>query len=211
MRFTLISTVLAGLAFGLPVFGDAIVISNTGESGGAALPTGDLDPNYSLISAPAGVPLTATTTSPDPAWTNNTATADWISPGPTGDTGWPVGLYEYQITFSLAGLNPATAQLSGEWTSDNNASIDLNGVSTGITSPFAGFGSLSPFSITSGFQSGVNTLGFLVENGGGPTGLFVEVSGTAAASSSTVPEPSSIALLLGGLAFVGVGARRRRI
>ncbi|HEX4811054.1 MAG TPA: hypothetical protein VH325_19095 [Bryobacteraceae bacterium] len=195
-------TLVCGLASVGIVAADPISITNTGESAGTALPVGVTDPNYTLISAPAGVPLTALTTSSNPAWVSNNSTTDWISPGTSGGTNWPVGNYDYQTTFSLAGLNPATAQLSVSWASDNNGCIFLNGVNTGDCTAFAGFGSLTAFSITSGFTSGVNTLDFIVANGGttpSPTGVFAEISGTA----STVPEPSSLPLLL-GFSFAGL-------
>jgi hypothetical protein len=191
-------------------FGDTITIYKTGESTtGTALPIGTTDPNFSLISAPAGVPLTAITSSPDSFWIGNTTTADWISPSSNGSTSWPVGTYDYQTSFNLTGLDPATAQLSGQWTSDNNACIDLNGVNTGSCSPFGGFDSLLSFSITTGFQSGVNTLDFVVTNGGGPTGLFAEISGMATVLGSTVPEPSFRWPLL-GMSLLAAGLFRRR-
>lgn len=204
-----VNTAIIGLALGLSALGDSIVIFNTGEgTGGTALAVGQTDLHYSLISAPATVPLTAIATSPNAAWTANTSSADWISPGSSGDTSWPVGNYDYQTTFSLGGLNPSTAQLSGMWTSDNDACIDLNGVSTGICTAFAGFGSLHAFTITSGFTSGVNKLDFIVDNGGGPTGVFAQVSGTA--SSSAVPEPSLVSLV--AIALLGLcGVFRRKL
>src|ERR1700693_740556 len=121
------NTAIIGLALGLSAFGNSIVIFNTGEgTGGTALAVGQTDPHYILLSAPATVPLTAIATSPNPAWTANASSADWISPGSSGNTSWPVGNYDYETTFSLAVLNPSTAQLSGKWTSDNDACIDLN-------------------------------------------------------------------------------------
>lgn len=198
----LIRTAALGLALGLVAFADPIVIFNTGEgAGGNALAVGQTDPHYSLVSAPAGVSLAAITTAPNPAWIGNTATATWISPGNSGSINWAPGIYDYQTTFNLTGLDAATAQLSGMWTSDNNATIYLNGVSTGITTSQAPFGNLQAFSITSGFQAGLNTLDLMVDNqplsaGGSqpnPTGVLMEVSGTA----QPVPEPAGPAVLSG--------------
>ena len=198
---------LSTLAVG-SAFCDSIVVFGTGQdASGSALPVGQVDPHYSLISAPAGVPPAATTTLPNGLWATNTVSADWISPGSSGDSSWPVGTYDYQTTFSLAGLDASTAQLTGQWASDNNACIFLNGNNTGSCTSFAGFGSLQPFSVTSGFLSGTNTLDFIVTNGGGPTGVIAEVTGTASPVSG-VPEPSSL-LLLGSTLLALAGASRR--
>jgi hypothetical protein len=64
--------------------------------------------------------------------------------------------------------------------------IRLNGTSTGITA--GGFSGWSSFTITSGFVAGLNTLDFVVVNTGSspnPTGLRVELSGTAQANVVT--------------------------
>lgn len=177
-------------------FAGSITIFNTGENNGVALPVGKLDPHYSLISAPVGVPLTAITTLPAPVWVPNTSTADWISPGNSAYIYWPIGTYDYRTTFSLAGFDPATARLSGMWTSDNNACIYLNGVNTQNCTPYEGFRALIPFSISSGFVSGTNTLDLMVYNGGLSTGAIMEVSGTA---NQTTPEPSTLVLLASGI------------
>jgi hypothetical protein len=70
----------------------------------------------------------------------------------------------------------------------------LNGVTVGPTS--SSFSSLTPFSLTSGFVAGINTLDFILTNGptGGPqnpTGLFVELSGYAKRPSNPPGQYSS--------------------
>ncbi len=187
-------------------FAGSITIFNTGENNGVALALGQLDPHYTLVSAPQGVPLTAMATLPSPSWTPNTATADWISPGNSHTIFWPVGTYDYRTIFSLAGFNPTTAQLAGLWASDNNGCIFLNGANTNICTPYQGFGALAAFSITSGFVPGINTLDLMVFNGGLSTGTIVEIHGTA---NPTTPEPSSLLLLVSGL-LGGLGVIRRR-
>jgi hypothetical protein len=78
---------------------------------------------------------------------------------------------------------------------NSGTALLLNGSSTGNTAPPSGngFSQLTPFSISSGFVSGINTLDFIVENnwpGPTPSGLQVEMTGTAA-----VPEPATLAIL----------------
>lgn len=186
----------------------AINIANTGGAGGSAMPIGVADPNYELLLAPPGVPLTATTTSANLLWVPNQANADWISPGANGESNWSIGSYEYQTTFSLDGLDPATAILTGLWTSDNHGCIYLNGADTNECVGDGSFRYLNPFSITTGFVAGTNSLDFLVFNGStypNPTGLLVEISGTATA----IPEPSSL-LLVAIVCVAGIVIRLRR-
>jgi hypothetical protein len=48
----------------------------------------------------------------------------------------PVGAYDYRTTFNLAGFNPSTASITGQWSTDNEGvEILINGVATGKTIP----------------------------------------------------------------------------
>ncbi|MGD0958299.1 MAG: PEP-CTERM sorting domain-containing protein [Methylomonas sp.] len=130
-------------------------------------------------------------------WLGDNTSSEWIIPG-TNASG--VGYFDYQTTFSLAGLNAVTAQITGQWSTDNiGIDIILNGVSLGLTNTNQ-FSSWTPFSITSDFVAGLNTLDFIVRNTAvSPTGLRVEMSGTAAAISTAVPEPGIIWMFISGL------------
>lgn len=136
-------------------------------------------------------------------WVPNNANSRWI--GPDQSSQGPAGAYTYATQFTLPpSANLATVNVSGLWaTDDPGLNIEINNISTGQLS--AGFSSLVPFSITSGFQIGVNTIEFLVQNAGGPTGLRVDkIQG----SYSLIPEPTTLSLAAGGLA--AIAALRRR-
>jgi hypothetical protein len=169
-----------------------IAIFGTGYvAGGPGLAApGTVDGNFSLISCPAGACgsrpfVTLTGQYPFPSWLPDTSSAQWIGPASGGneDTIDAPGLYQYQETFDLTGFDLSTVVLSGSFATDNSGYIQLNGVTVGPTSSSSS--SLTVFSLTTGFNQGINTLDFFVTNGptGGPqnpTGLFVELSGTGA-------------------------------
>lgn len=210
----------------------AITLYNTGvDDSFNLLSGGSIDPHYQLVSSPDttfagpaayisydGWPLTGGN-----RWLSNGPDSKWISPRsttgldiyyPTG-SGVADGYYTYRTSFDLSGLNPDTAVIDGWWVSDNfGVNLILNGVITGFTSNGDFMGGTKPnntFHLDSGFISGVNTLDFTVYNaplgfnGINPSGLRVELSGTAA----PVPEPSTMFLMGSGLAgLVGYGRKR---
>ncbi len=164
-----------------------ITIYNTGVfSPGVPANNSVPDPHYRLLS------------SPDPAfpgpnaflpgdgypiggpWIAYGGLSNWISPQIAAGNGNTQGAYTYRTTFDLTGLNPATATLTGRFASAGIAAIRLNNTTVGPAS--ASFTSWTSFTLSSGFAPGLNTLDFVVTNGGtgtNPTGLRVEIGGTA--------------------------------
>jgi hypothetical protein len=143
----------------------------------------------------------------NPAWIAAPANSNWISVSPSGNGDAPFGWATYFARFVVS--DPSTFSLSGDFSSDNNSELFLNGTSLGV-SGFADFGHLTPFSTTTGFVSGENFLSLQVFNGGGPSGALVtNIVGIQGITS--VPEPASLTLLGTGLAgLVGFARRRRR-
>jgi hypothetical protein len=211
--FRMAAFVLGTLAMGGLANAASIGIFNTGVDGtGTPLADGTVgDPHYVLTSVPSLTTDILVRTSvggfPIGPWLGDDGISAWIGPNNDTSLNGPTGLYDYQTTFDLTGLDPLSAFLTGQWAADNEGvDILINGVSTANTA--GGFTAWSPFTISSGFVSGVNTLDFLVNNDGGPTGLRVELSGTAD-SLSGVPEPASFMMI--GLGLVGLGVRAGRV
>ena len=203
--FTLI-LVLIGSAQAAP-----INIFNTGVDANGDVVTGGTvgDEHYTLISDPNGTITgikTATAISegyPIGPWLGDNSLSSWIGPNTDNLVG-PGGLFTYQTTFDLNGLDHTTASILGRWaTDDQGIDILINGTATGNTS--ASFGVFTDFTINSGFIAGVNTLDFVVTNGHGPTGLRVEITN---ANAVAVDEPYALALL--GLGLLGLGINRNK-
>ena len=174
---------------------------NTGVSdANALLANGAVDPHWRLIaSADATAPgpnafVVTDTLFPIVAgpWLASGPTSKWIGPMANQSGGNLPGDYRYRITFSLAGLEPTTAVITGRWTSDNTGpDILINGQSTGFTSDgnFGGFG--NNFTINSGFIDGTNTLDFIVNNAGttaNPTAFRAEF---LSANADVLPPPGT--------------------
>lgn len=191
---------------------DALTLFNTGVAGDGTLVADSTlgDPHYALASVPGGSTtlriITSATGFPVGPWMGDNSNSRWIGPNNDHQLDGDVGAYVYRTTFDLNGFNAATALIQGGWSTDNDGlDIVINGISLGYTTPGGQFAAgLSGFSVTSGFVAGINTLDFVVNNQGGPTGLRVEMTGSAQA----VPEPSALALM--GLAMAGLAWSRRR-
>jgi hypothetical protein len=191
---------------------------NTGvDASGNPLPDSTVgDPHYALVSVPGGSTTQllvrgAAGGYPIPPYVGDDSLSAWIGPNNDHSLNGPNGVYDYRTTFSLAGLNAATASITGGWSTDNGGlQILLNGVDTG--NPPTAFDQyahgFAPFTISGGFLAGVNTLDFIVNNDGGPTALRVEMTGTARPGDA--PEPTTLTLLGIGLAGIVSCQWRRR-
>ena len=208
--------VCAASLLGLPAAQAATVsLFNTGvDATGAVLPDSTVgDAHYSLISTPGGTSdvrvISSASGFPIGPWLGDNSSSRWIGPNNDAQLNGNVGAFVYRATFDLTGLNAASALINGLWTTDNNGlDILINGVGLGYTTAGGQFAAgFAAFQVTSGFVAGINTLDFVVNNGGGPTGLRVEMTGNADLQQA-VPEPGSLALV--GLAIAGLGVARRR-
>jgi hypothetical protein len=204
----------------MTVANSGVTFTPGGTEAAAAL--GTVDSNYTLTFTPfsggKAQTKTAYVTTPNAVWTAGALlpTSDpsrWIAPrqNETGG-GDPAGYYTYQTTFTVpAGVDPASLHLSGEFAADDNSTISVNGINTGVATQDGhvlppSFSTMTAFNIadTTGqsyFHAGVNTLDFVVSNYDAlifetPTGLR-----TADLTLST-PEPSSWA----AFAFTGLGS-----
>jgi hypothetical protein len=188
----------------------SISIFNTGtNNANVAVPGNDI--HYTITASPSGpqgavaVNSPGFPSTPPGPWVINNANSRWI--GPAANSQGPSGNYTYQTTFTLPNnAILSTAVILGLWgTDDWSANIFLNGFNNGNVS--AGFTSLVPFAVTTGFQTGLNVLEFKLINAYGPTGLRIDhVTG-----SYQVPEPATLGLASIALAATASVIRRRKL
>jgi len=194
----------------------AVTISglyNTGvDNFNNALAANQNDPHYDLQIPTVNTEVTVFDgVFPIPPWVANNANSRWI--GPTSNGNAPSGNYSYRTTFTLpANTNLSTVNISGLWsTDDSSIDIYINGNPTGNGA--FGHTALWPFSVTSGFQVGLNTLDFDLNNSPlagafSPTGLRVDhIVGTY---QIIVPEPGTACVAAVALCLIFGTTRRRR-
>jgi hypothetical protein len=204
---------MPSLAFANPI--------NINSTGNGSTTDGAVDPNWTYTnSVPAtGQGLVANNPGVDffngaPPWVSDSNSSSWIvdniaNPQSGG------GALSFSTTFSLAGLNPLTASLSGAWAIDDTGVLELNGhiISTLGTAGFSWF-TLNAFSVSGSsgdFLSGINVLSaVLTNNDNFFEGTNVQVTGTADPLISATPIPAALPLFAGGLGLMGFFARRKK-
>jgi hypothetical protein len=209
-----VMALLAGLVFSGALHAQ-VGLYNTGvDDSNTVLTTGAVDTHYTLLGYDSSTTYAVNDAQGYPGyWLAPSTTSKWITPqvaDGTASGAYGPTTFVYQTTFDLTGMNPATGSINGMATADNGIlSILINGASIGFSS--TGYGSFSSFVISSGFQTGINTLQFTVDNWSGPTGLRTEMVGTFERLVVTaVPEPETYAMMLAGLGLIGTIVRRRR-
>lgn len=173
----------------------APVFYNTGvDNTGAQLPGGAPDPHYQMRQVTAGTYTGNTNWTPATAMDSAITWSSWIKPADArwiyianaANLGQDWGTYEFMTTFDLTGYDPSTAVLSGNWALDQYGTIFLNGNQVASLSDGNWNGKLNPFTINSGFISGINTLTFNVRFPDGGDGMVVSGSSLTATSLPTL-------------------------
>ena len=185
-----------------------LTVFNTGVGPtNVVLAAGATDSHYvGVTPASTAFVLGLTATLPG-TWIPNNSVSEWVGPDQADGT----GIYSriYRTTVDLTGFNFSTGVLiSGRWATDNTGTdIRVNSTSTSQTS--STFTAFSNFTLNSGFVAGINNIDFLWSNSGGPGGLRVEfTSAQATPLGGAIPEPGTIALMLGGVAALGFFRRK---
>lgn len=152
-------------------------LRNTGINGaGVLIADGSVDPFYSVT--PFG-PATYVTSYVHPAWEPNASSilSKWISFNQTAFSSFPTVNYTYTQTCNMTGYQTAGATITGRFAADDACDIYFNNVY--VATNTNGY-TWTAFTITSGFNPGLNTLEFRVQDiGFAVTGLRVEMNGTA--------------------------------
>jgi len=155
-------------------------VFNSGVTGpGANIPLapGAADPNFLLVSEPAGAGTTSVVSSPlGPNWLPDTADSQWISPEEDSSDS-PEGTYHYQLQFYVGCTN---SQIVGRMAVESLSMLYLNGQFVGTVN---GSSAWTPINLTSGLVLGNNVLEITVTNQNFWTGIRAELTNCCPASN----------------------------
>jgi hypothetical protein len=206
----------AVMTLGAPVHADTLPFRSTSNvsSWQVATNIGGIDGEFASFPVAGFVPAVAVAG-------RESEGIGWIANNSTGTNGCCVGnwtFFVFRQTFDLSGYDPATVVLSFNWAADDSGEgfadrgtwtpkLRLNGgpLINGTWPTGSTYELGTEMVLDRGFVSGLNTIDFLVEGNGITDGMALVGSLTAA-----VPEPSTTASLLAGLACVASFLRRRR-
>lgn len=192
--------ILVALLFPLPAFAQiTLPVHNTGVDGSDALVVaGAQTAFWTLQTIPAGGTETIGSnpfryfTGP---YAPDSSVSAWVSPAASGNASVG-GIYLYQLLVDVTGFDPATVVIAGQFATDNDGFIRVNGGANAATTGFAGFGSLTNFTLNSGFVAGVNSIQVGVNNGGNPTAFRVEFTQATATPIPPVPTMPDVLFLV---------------
>ena len=174
------------------------------DANGNKLPTGAVDPNWS-VTGPTSVERLALTAQPGP-WANETPTAGWI-----GQVAGGVGDYLYSMSFDLSGCDLSQVEIDGLAATDNAGSVLVNGQDLGLAFPNE-FLFLQAFNLQTNLNGmlvnggglianplvdGINNVTVRVNNSGGPTGLLFDQLEISASRIVTTQVPSDTVTFAG--------------
>ncbi|MEQ1948222.1 MAG: PEP-CTERM sorting domain-containing protein [Bryobacteraceae bacterium] len=155
-----------------------------------------------------------------PGWGTAVSGSNWI--GPNANQGNPpratnsfAGSTTYTTTFSLTNFQTSGVTLSLSFLVDDYLTVYLNSLSNQIYSTGACGNCYNSQTNTgsiglnqANLNAGTNTLLFVVQTIGGPTGL--SLTGSVNANPTGVPEPATYAMMIAGLGAVAAFKRYRR-
>jgi hypothetical protein len=183
----------------------SITVHNTGVNASNSLVAPGAQASFWALSAKPAAAVETIGSNPfryfNGAYFADTATAAWVSPQADGNAG-PAGTYTYDLVIDLTGLDPATASITGNFGTDNDGSISLNGNPPVATTGVASFGAPTPFTMNSGFVAGLNTIHLNVNNQGDPTAFFVAFTSAATGGGVQVAVPALSWPVLAALALL---------
>ena len=186
------------------LWGGGIPLFPTGvDDAGNRLAGSSVDPHYVVadLSGAHAMVLNDGILNQSVGWVKPANGGKWINYVDSIQTFY--GTRKFRTSFDLTGVNLAGLTVTGLWTCDNQGAIYLNGTYTGITNLISGYGSLHPFTITSGFQTGINTLEFRVTMDGTLDGLLLSELGIP---PSIATGPATQTVGVGNTATFSVGA-----